>query len=142
MTDSTFRYTAFLRVRYADTDKMGIVYYGKYFEYFEVARTEMLREMGLPYSEIEAAGYELPVLNASAKYLNGARYDDLLRIETEMPRVASPRLEIAYRVYRDASGELLATGDTTLGFILRSTGRPARPPKNYLDILENTALVD
>jgi acyl-CoA thioester hydrolase len=136
-----FSHSAYIRVRYADTDKMGIVYYGKYFEYFEVARTEMLREMGLPYSEIEAAGFELPVLEASARYTSGARYDDLLRIETRMPADVSPRLAITYTVYRDSTNEVLATGATTLGFVLRSTGRPARPPKAYIDLLQQKALV-
>jgi acyl-CoA thioester hydrolase len=139
MTESWITYTAFVRVRYADTDKMGIVYYGKYFEYFEVARTEMLRDMGLPYREIEAAGFELPVLEAEAKYMNGATYDDLLRIETRMPGNVSPRLHIAYEVFRDATGELLAPGHTTLGFIQRSPGRPSRPPKVYADLLERKA---
>jgi acyl-CoA thioester hydrolase len=135
-------YKAYLRVRYADTDKMGIVYYGKYFEFFEVARTEMLRDMGLPYSEIEAAGFELPVLSASAKYLSGAVYDDLLRIETRMPANVSPRLEIAYSVYRDSTNELLATGETTLGFVHGTTGKATRPPKQYVDLLQTKALAD
>lgn len=139
MTESWITYTAFVRVRYADTDQMGIVYYGKYFEYFEVARTEMLRDMGLPYREIEAAGFELPVLEAEAKYVSGATYDDLLRIETRMPGKVSPRLLISYEVFREPTGELLATGRTTLGFIQRSTGRPTRPPKAYVELLERKA---
>src|SRR5437899_12972403 len=97
-----------IRVRYADTDQMGIVYYGKYFEYFEVARTEMLRACGLPYAEIEAAGFWLPVSNASAKYLRSAKYDDLLRVTARMPATLSPRLEISYEVSNESTGELIA----------------------------------
>lgn len=141
MTPDTILYNAYLRVRYADTDKMGIVYYGKYFEYFEVARTEMLRELGLPYNEIEAAGYWLPVLDASARYISGAKYDDLLRVETRMPVTASPRLEISYSIYRDSTNELLATGETTLGFISSTTGRPTRPPKHYTQLLESRTVI-
>ena len=141
MTADWITYNAYLRVRYADTDKMGIVYYGKYFEFFEVARTEMLRELGLPYSEIEAAGFGLPVLEASAKYLSGAKYDDLLRVETRMPGHVSPRLAISYSVYRDSTNELLATGETTLGFVQSATGRPTRPPKQYIELLESRSAI-
>jgi acyl-CoA thioester hydrolase len=129
-------HTTLLRVRYADTDKMGIVYYGKYFEYFEVARTEMLRACGLPYSEIEKEGYGLPVLDASARYVRGAKYDDLLRITASMDASVTARLAIDYLVYLDTTNELVAEGSTTLGFVLSSTGRPARPPKVYHDALK------
>ena len=129
-------FASLLRVRYADTDKMGIVYYGKYFEYFEVARTEMLRAYGLPYSEIEAAGYGLPVLEASARYLRGAKYDDLLRITARMRAVVSPKLAIEYLVQLDETGDLVAQGSTTLVFVLSSTGKPARPPKVYTEVLQ------
>src|SRR5579871_4471281 len=91
------QHSTLIRVRYADTDQMGLVYYGKYFEYFEVARTEMLRAIGLPYAELEAAGFWLPVADASARYLRSAKYDDLLRIVARMPALVSPRLNISYR---------------------------------------------
>ena len=135
-SNASIKHTTLLRVRYADTDKMGIVYYGKYFEYFEVARTEMLRACGLPYSEIEAAGYGLPVLNASARYLRSAKYDDLLRITARMDATVSARLAIDYHVYLDDTNELVAEGSTTLGFVLSSTGRPARPPKVYCEAIQ------
>jgi acyl-CoA thioester hydrolase len=135
MHEPVFEYVAELRVRYADTDKMGVVYYGKYFEYFEVARTEMLRDYGLPYADLEASGVMLPVSEASAKYLKGAKYDDLLRITCRMPHRTSPKLEISYEVRHN--GELLATGETTLVFVDAKTGRPVRPPKMYLDRVEH-----
>jgi acyl-CoA thioester hydrolase len=137
MPETMFEYTAEIRVRYADTDKMGVVYYGKYFEYFEVARTEMLRDYGLPYAELEASGVMLPVSEASAKYFRGAKYDDLLRITCKMPHRASPRLEIMYEVRRAAESDLLATGETTLVFVDAASGRPIRPPKTYLDRVEH-----
>lgn len=135
MTDrpnnQTIEHVTLLRVRYADTDQMGMVYYAKYFEYFEVARTEMLRACGLPYSEIEAAGFWLPVSEASAKYYRSAKYDDLIRVTARMPRVVSARLEITYEARLDASGELIAIGTTTLVFVLSATGKPTRPPQIY-----------
>jgi acyl-CoA thioester hydrolase len=134
MHEQVFEHVAELRVRYADTDKMGVVYYGKYFEYFEVARTDMLREFGLPYVDLEASGVMLPVSEASAKYYKGAKYDDLLRITCRMPHRTSPKLEISYEVR--CNDELLATGETTLVFVDARTGRPVRPPKTYLDRIE------
>jgi acyl-CoA thioester hydrolase len=135
MHEPFFEHVAELRVRYADTDKMGVVYYGKYFEYFEVARTDMLREFGLPYAELEASGVMLPVSEASAKYLKGAKYDDVLQITCRLPHRTSPKLEITYEVRHN--GELLATGATTLVFVDAKTGRPVRPPKQYLDRVEH-----
>lgn len=131
-----FRYTTLLRVRYADTDKMGVVYYGKYLEYFEVARTEMLREYGLPYADLEAQGYMLPVSAANARYFKGARYDDLLAITATMEHRVSPALEIHYEVRRHGDPELLAEGSTTLVFVDARTSRPTRPPKYYIEKVE------
>ncbi len=128
-----------IRVRYADTDQMGMVYYGKYFEYFEVARTELLRACGLPYAEIEAAGFWLPVSDASAKYLRAAKYDDLLRIVAKMPATISPRLDITYQIRLDETEELIAEGATTLVFVSSATGKPTRPPQMYRDAIERLA---
>ncbi len=137
MHELVFEHTAEIRVRYADTDKMGVVYYGKYFEYFEVARTEMLREYGLPYADLEASGIMLPVSEASAKYFKGAKYDDLLQITCKMPHRSSPKLEITYEVRRNGTSDLLATGETTLVFVDAVTGRPVRPPRQYTDRVEH-----
>ena len=128
-----------MRVRYADTDAMSVVYYSRYFEYFEVARTELLRACGLPYAELEDMGFLLPVTKASAEYFKGARYDDLLTILVRMPRSPSPRLEISYEIY-NVMNELLARGATTLAFVDRVTGRPTRPPQKYREALENFGL--
>ena len=127
-------HTTTLRVRYADTDKMGIVYYAKYLEYFEVARTEMLRSLGLPYREIEEKGYELPVSEASIKYYKGAGYDDELLITSSLTPQHSPRVEIHYEV-KKSNGELIAEGDTTLVFVDAKSRKPTRAPQFYLDAI-------
>ena len=137
----TIEHATHIRVRYADTDQMGLVYYGKYFEYFEVARTEMLRAFGLPYAEIERAGYGLPVRDASARYFRGATYDDLLRITARMKAEATTRLEISYTVHLDATNELVAEGATTLVFVSKATGRPTKPPEIYRQALEECTKV-
>lgn len=143
MSKSHFTARTRLRVRYADTDKMGIVYYGKYFEYFEVARTEMLRGVGVAYADLEAAGYGLPVSKAAAEYFRGAKYDEELEIETRIPLESRAALEIVYRVHAVATGEIIATGSTTLVFISLKTGRPTRPPAAYVSaIKQHAALIE
>jgi acyl-CoA thioester hydrolase len=112
---------------------MGVVYYAKYLEYFEVARTEMLRAMGLPYLEIEAQGFALPVASASIKYYKGAIYDDELFITAKLTPKESPKVEIHYEVSRD--GNLIAEGETILVFVDIATGKPVKAPGFYLDVI-------
>jgi len=128
-------YTTTIRVRYVDTDKMGVVYYGKYFEYFEVARTEMLRALGLPYREIESKGFELPVSTASIKYYKGAVYDDELLVTATLIPKHSPKVEIHYEVKRKSDNEIIAEGETTLVFVDALSGKPVKAPQFYLDVI-------
>jgi acyl-CoA thioester hydrolase len=129
-------HTTRLRVRYADTDQMGIVYYAKYLEYFEVARTELLRELGLPYRTLEESGFMLPVADASIKYYKGATYDDELLITATIEPKNSPRLEIAYSIKRGSDDALIGEGMTTLVFTDKQTGKPVRPPESYIKAVE------
>ncbi len=124
-----------LRVRYADTDQMGVVYYAKYLEYFEVARTEALRAIGLPYAELERIGFMLPVAEATVTYYKGARYDDELLVTAVLKPTHSPRVHITYEVTFAQTGEIAAKGETTLVFVNAVTGKPVRPPKEYFDAL-------
>lgn len=122
--------TTRIRVRYADTDQMGFAYYANYLVWFEVGRTEMLRECGLPYVELEALGVALPVLEAHCTYRKSARYDQLLRVVSrlnEMPRVS---LRIEYKIFDEAE-QLLAEGYTTHAFI-NQEGKPVRPPQVFM----------
>lgn len=102
-----------LRVRYAETDQMGVAYYGNYFTWFEVGRVELMRDLGFDYRALEREeGYYILVAEASCRYKEPARYDDLLRIRTELKALRGPVLRFAYRVLRDADGALLAEGET------------------------------
>jgi acyl-CoA thioester hydrolase len=114
-----------IAVRYAETDMMGIVYHGNYLPWFEVGRTTMLKECGLPYKELEAEGYHLPVIELGVKYVRPALYDDTLTIITRMKERPSLRIHLEYEVRRGE--ELLVTGFTTHAFINKS-GEPVRPP--------------
>ncbi|GJQ63395.1 MAG: thioesterase [Melioribacteraceae bacterium] len=124
-----------IRVRYADTDKMQFVYNGKYLEYFEVGRTELLRGTGLPYAELEAAGYQLPLIEAKVRYRSPGRYDDLLQIEAVVDTLRSAKVRIDYRVIRKETEEVIATGYTEHMFINSETKRPVKPPQMYVDAL-------
>lgn len=112
-------------VRYAETDMMGVVYHGNYLPWFEIGRTTMMRELGLPYRELEEQGYHLPVLEMGAKYLRPALYDDTVTILTTVREKPLLRIRLEYEVRRGE--ELLATGFTVHAFIDHS-GKPVRPP--------------
>jgi len=126
-----------IRVRYADTDQMRFVYYGKFFEYFEQGRSDLLRSVGLPYGAIEAMGLILPVIEAHAEYRKAAHYDDLLRIVTFLREKPVARVRIDYEVYRDGETELLATGYTIHTFVIAATGKPTRAPAQFLEAVED-----
>lgn len=125
-----------IRVRYADTDKMQFVYNGKYLEYFEVGRTELLRASGLSYSEVENAGYQLPLIEAGVKYFSPGKYDDILNIEATVKELFSAKVHIEYRITRDGTDELIAEGFTTHMFINSDTKKAVKPPKIYIDTLK------
>lgn len=118
-----------ITVRYAETDMMGIVYHANYLPWFEVARTQLLREQGFPYRQLEADGFRLPVLEVSAKYRRPALYDDTLTIVATLREKPLLRIRIDYEVFR--GDELLATGQSAHAFCdLR--GRPTRPPAAFV----------
>jgi acyl-CoA thioester hydrolase len=119
-----------IAVRYAETDMMGIVYHGSYLPWFEVGRTTLLKENGLSYRALEAAGYMLPVLEVNVKYLKPALYDDLLTVITTLAEKPLLRIQLSYEVRRGE--ELLATGQTSHAFIDRE-GRPVRPPPIFTE---------
>ena len=112
-------------VRYAETDMMGIVYHANYLPWFEVGRTTLLKEIGVPYRKLEEEGFRLPVLEISAKFFRPAVYDDTLDIITTLTDRPLLRIRLDYEVHR--AGELLATGTSVNAFVDRE-GRPVRPP--------------
>ena len=119
------------RVSYGDTDQMAVVYYGNYLEFFERARTEMLRDCGLPYSELERRGWLLMVIEANCRYRKPARYDDLLTFQSAVAEISRVRIKIVTRVMRD--GELLAEGYVVLGSVDRN-GRVSRLDPEFVEI--------
>lgn len=119
-------------VRYAETDMMGIVYHANYLPWFEIGRTHLLKELGLPYRQLEAEGYRLPVLEISAKYSRPATYDDTLTIVTYLREKPLLRIHLDYEVFR--GDELLATGASVHAFV-DLQGRPVRPPASVVAVM-------
>jgi len=120
--------TSTVRVRYAETDKMGVVYYANYFVWFEVGRTDLLRTLGWSYREMEQAGVSLPVIEAHCEYLRPARYDDELEILTTGRLLSPVRMEFTYEVRQAVHATIAATG-RTLHASLAPNGRPCRLPE-------------
>ena len=118
-----------LTVRYAETDMMGIVYHANYLPWFEIGRTTLLKEIGVPYRQLEADGYRLPVLEVTAKYLRPAVYDDALTIVTTLREKPLLRIRLEYEVFRGE--ELLATGCSLHAFV-DLQGKPVRPPASMV----------
>ncbi|HYU44034.1 MAG TPA: thioesterase family protein [Vicinamibacteria bacterium] len=116
-----------IRVRYAETDQMGIAHHAEYFAWFEVARTDLLRHSGTTYRQLEADGLRLPVIEATARYLKPVLYDDVLEVRTEVTTIGGARVGFTYEVRRQGTEGPLATG-TTEHAAVDAQGRPRRLP--------------
>jgi acyl-CoA thioester hydrolase len=132
------------RVIYGDTDQMGVVYYANYLRWFERGRSELLRQLGLPYKSIEEQGFHFPVTEVSCRYLNSARYDDMILIQTQLISIGRASLNFSYTILKEIDDSLLAVGatkhacialtDESPGFRARwrNTSCPRRHPANRL----------
>ncbi|TRX53049.1 acyl-CoA thioesterase [Fulvivirga sp. M361] len=124
-----------IRVRYADTDQMGYVYYGNYATYYEVARVESLRSLGLTYKQLEEGGVMMPVLENTSKFIAPGRYDELLTVRVTIKEMPGVRITFHYEIY-DESDKLIHEGHTLLVFVKMDTGRPCRMPEKMTQLLE------
>ena len=125
-----------VKVYYKDVAQMGIVYYSRYFEYFEEARTELLNSIGLDVTSIENQGIQLPVIESHCEYLKGAKFEQDLIIKTAILDIPKARLKIDYKVYKDHSNELLVKGYTVHAFMNQS-GRAIRIPGLVLNTIQD-----
>jgi len=132
MKELHFDYT--LRTRYAETDQMGVVYYGNYPQYLELGRVEWLRAIGLTYKEMEAEGIMMPVVSLQIQYKKPALYDELITIRTKLKDLPSTKIEFDYEILNE-KGELLSTANTILVFVDAKTFRPVRCPEKVLDLI-------
>lgn len=125
----------YVRVRYGETDQMGYVYYGNYASYFEVARVESLRQLGMTYKELEDMGVMMPVLENKSKYLSPALYDDNLRIVTTIREKPGVRIRFEYEIFNETD-KLIHKGETLLVFMNKVSARPCRPPEAFSKVLD------
>ena len=155
-----FSHETNIRVRYAETDKMGYVYYGHYATYYEIGRVETFRKLGLSYKKLEDSGVMMPVLDLKIKFIKPAKYDDLLIIRTVIRKLPAVRIHFEYEIFsvsafKDRSGReevlpppagggvrggladenkrLLNIGETTLVFVNLQNGKPCKPPQYFID---------
>jgi acyl-CoA thioester hydrolase len=119
--------SSLIRVRYAETDQMGVAYHGGYFAWFEVGRTDLLRERGLTYRELEQQDLRLPVIETQARFLRPARYDDVLEVQTRLLELSGARVSFAYEIRREGTEGALATAMTAHAAV-DGRGRPRRLP--------------
>lgn len=131
-------YTHALRSRYGETDRMGYVYYGRYLEFFEVARTEMIRSFGLSYREMEESGVMLPVIHTEVEYKKPILYDEEMFIKVMVYDVPAVRLQTFYEVRTGQSEEVHVYGEVSLCFADTKTGKPCRSPRSFIESFENT----
>lgn len=122
-----------IRVRYADTDKMGYLYNGNYFAYFEVGRTELMRAYGMIYKDLEDNGYILPLIDTYAKYIKPAYYDDLLTIEATLNYENGAIIQFDYNILKDNT--IITNGFTRHIFVTVDKRIPVKPPKMFMDVI-------
>ncbi len=124
-----------LRVRYGETDQMGIVYYGNYAEYLEQGRTEWLRELGFSYKWMEENNIHLPVVHMTIDYKSPAYYDDILYVTTTLRKIPTFKIEFYYEIHNEAD-QLLVTATTALAFVNRTTKKLMKAPDYLLNKLQ------
>ncbi len=123
------------RVRYADTDQLGVVYYGNYARFYEIGRTEMIRDVGLTYKDIESSGVGMPVVSVQARYRHFALYDELITIRTRVEKMPEARIIFHHEILNE-KGTVIHTAEVTLAFFDLETSRPTRAPKILTDVME------
>ena len=121
-----------IRVYYEDTDKMGVVYYGNYARYYEIGRTEMIRDLGFTYKQMEDQGILLPARSLKINYLKSAYYDDLLTVRTIVDTIPKVKFPIKTEIYNE-KGELINSGEVVLVFFSAFSNKPVAAPKFFID---------
>ncbi len=124
-----------MRVWYVDTDQMGIVHHSNYVRYYEAARSDLMRSLGVSYAEMESRGIMMPILEVHSKYLASAHFDEMIRVVISLEELPKARVTFHYEIYGE-SGRLLNTGSTVLGFMHSDTRRPTRAPQWFVEMLE------
>jgi acyl-CoA thioester hydrolase len=123
-----------IRIQYSHTDKMGFCYHGNYPSFYEMGRTELMRNMGMSYRELEEKGFLMPVISLNIKYLHSAYYDDEIKVKTTLKEMPGARITFYYEIF-NKQNELINTAEAVLAFLNSETMSPCRPPLFFMDIL-------
>lgn len=137
--DPLIQYVHTLRSRYGETDQMGYVYYGRYLEFFEVARTEMIRSLGFSYKKLEDEGVMLPVIYSQIEYKSPIFYDEEMHIEVAVYDEPLVRLETFYQIFTDRQDSPHVYGQVNLCFTKMDSRRPCKAPKHFLEMLQKNS---
>jgi len=129
------KFSTSIRVRYGETDQMGVVYHGNYATYFEVARTEWLRDLGITYKDMENSGIMLPVISLFFNFVKSAKYDDVLTIYVFLKKRPLVKIEFDYEIFNQKK-EKISTGNSILAFMDMKTNKPMKCPDYILEKLE------
>ncbi len=124
------------RIRYGETDQMGVVYHGNYAQYLEMGRVEWLRNLGISYKNMENDGIILPVVSLELKFKKSAVYDDLITVVTTLKKIPTVKIEFDYKIYNE-SGDVLVEANTVLAFMDKITRKPIRCPQSLIEKLQN-----
>lgn len=130
------RYDYHFKVRYKDIDQMGVMYYSRYFEYYEAARTDMMRELGLTYKSLEEQGIMMPVVHSESDYMGGPRFDDHLICITEVKTWPKGKMEILYTLINEDDPEKILNRGKTVHAFVKMNGRPTRMPESLKNVLQ------
>lgn len=136
MSKKGFSAVTDIRVRYAETDGMKVVYHGNYLTYFEQARSEMLRNIGIPYSAIERMGIYVVVVEAHVNYRRSAFYDDVLHVKSQILEMPNNKITIQYEITRNDEPDMIVDGYTLHTFLNAQTNKPTRPPKEFIELIK------
>jgi acyl-CoA thioester hydrolase len=131
-----FKSTTRIKVRYAETDQMGIVHHSNYYVYFEAAREDFIAETGIRYKELEDKGVMMPLVETQCRYMEGAKYDDMLIIETSLEELTPAKISLQYTVIREIDGKQLAKGKTVLAFVDKESFRVLNLKRKFPEIWE------
>ena len=122
-------------VLYAETDQMGVVYHGNYAHFFEIGRTEWLRNLGVTYKKMETTGIMLPVISLQCNFIKSALYDDVLTIDTLLNKKPTVKIEFDYEI-KNQNNDLICKGSSVLAFMNMKTMKPTRCPKYLMDLID------
>jgi acyl-CoA thioester hydrolase len=130
-----------IKVRYAETDQMGVVHHSNYYVYFEAAREDFIADAGIRYKEMEDLGIMMPLVETHCKYIEGAKYDEMLTVETSLEELSPAKINLQYTVIREIDGKILAKGKTILAFVDKESFKVLNLKRRFPEVWEKLQIL-